>query len=324
MNLYQFSNYDIDQLEVYATEHWASLPELVQLSHALRRRNSPRAFRLNNRVKERIEELLRESVRSHLSSELRDFKFREWATTSGELVEIPTTVVVQGASSLVESVFNTILDAFGIQNMGALSKDADAMVIGREGWSEEVVDQQLDEWENTPRRVYSQEMFLAFLLTRKDPLQSDQGLLRFFSDDHPGLRYILSIGFDWPTTEAPLGSGDMDTPDSPETGVLKAMGYTVGRNGLSDGARRQILKEVYSTKSLPRIGDAIHMAEWGDPNLATRLLKMANTIAALARNAKRRTDGSMKVAVEDWESDLAWLQRTYYRGIYNFKWPETI
>lgn len=323
MNIYQFSNYNIEQLETYADNHWTSVSDLALLNYALRRKNTNRAYRLSGRVKRRIEELRDLTVRSHLAAEFREPGFRAWAHAPGELSELPKAVVVQGVSPLDETEFNEVLDAYAIDNLGNFSDDAEAMVIGQEEWLEEAVNHQLDDWAASPRRVYSQEMFLAFLLTRKEPLLCDHSLLRFFSSGHPALTYLLSIGFKWPTTEAPLGSGEMEAPDSPETGVLKEMGYTVGKNGKRDGERHRILQNAFKIERLPRVGGADHMATWGASSSETRLRKMAEALAAFARNAKRRRDASMMEAIEDWESDLTWLKNMYYGGRFSFQWPDT-
>jgi hypothetical protein len=63
-----------------------------------------------------------------------------------------------------------------------------------------------------------------------------------------------------------------------------------------------------------------YMREWGGPRSGERLLKMANSIAAFCRNEKRKSCPSEE-AVSDWEDDLDWLRRTYYRGRFRFHWP---
>ena len=50
---------------------------------------------------------------------------------------------------------------------------------------------------------------------------------------------------------------------------------------------------------------------------------MANTLAALTRNAKRRDTMSYAKAIDDWESDLALLRDKYYLDFFHFGWPAT-
>lgn len=52
-----------------------------------------------------------------------------------------------------------------------------------------------------------------------------------------------------------------------------------------------------------------------------RLKKMAESIAAFARNAKRKRTSVLDDAVVDWEADLRFLFETYYVGKFRFEWP---
>ena len=129
--------------------------------------------------------------------------------------------------------------------------------------------------------------------------------------------------FRWPTTNAP--AGDRAFPDSVfkvRHGILSALGYHVGASGLGEAQRRALLDRAYSA-SLPSFRDSSYASEWGTLRSGARLRKMANTIAALTRNAKRRRTQKMRVAVEQWESDLRYLKRRYYDGMYEFRWPRT-
>ena len=74
---------------------------------------------------------------------------------------------------------------------------------------------------------------------------------------------------------------------------------------------------------MPPIDNAAYAAEWGRPNTAQRLQKLAETIAALTRNAKRRNAARMDKSIREWESDLAYLKRRYYEGRFSFPWPVT-
>ena len=56
---------------------------------------------------------------------------------------------------------------------------------------------------------------------------------------------------------------------------------------------------------------------------AQRLRKLAETIAALTRNAKRRRDSIMATAIEHWEQDLEFLYYEFYVEKFYFGWPTT-
>jgi hypothetical protein len=62
------------------------------------------------------------------------------------------------------------------------------------------------------------------------------------------------------------------------------------------------------------------MDEWGENNSSMRLQKLANTIASLTKNAKRRKSPPAQ-AISDWESDLDWLKDSFYNGRFSFHWP---
>lgn len=314
----------VHELEEYADENWHSLYDLPtaleELSH---RKQTARIRRLVIKATDRIEQLKHAKLQELLSSQLEYAVFRDWTSNSADLGELPQTVVAQGCDPLALAELSTLLALFGIQLAGELSADVETLIVGQEDWGEDYIRQQIDLRSGKTCRVYSQEMFFAFLATNKDPLQGSRDLLQFFAEDHPGLEFLIAIGFKWPSTDAPLGSGEMESPDSPDTGVLKAMGYTVGRNGKRDGERHRILGRAFKIERLPRVGGTSHMSEWGASSSEARLSKMAEALAAFARNAKRRKGASMSEAIADWESDLAWLKRMYYRGSFSFRWPDT-
>jgi hypothetical protein len=71
------------------------------------------------------------------------------------------------------------------------------------------------------------------------------------------------------------------------------------------------------------LSDRHYFLEWGEPQTALRLKKLANTLAALTRNAKRRDVESYAIAIDDWEGDLALLHERYYVRFFHFGWPTT-
>ena len=128
--------------------------------------------------------------------------------------------------------------------------------------------------------------------------------------------------FNWPSTDAPASihgfSGDVFFY---EDGLLSYVGYRVGRvNGAPEDIRLQILDCVFHN-DLPRVISPEYMEEWSTPKTAARLHKMADTLAAFARNAKRRKDSDLSEAIVDWESDLFYLFHRYYIGRFGFAWP---
>jgi hypothetical protein len=72
---------------------------------------------------------------------------------------------------------------------------------------------------------------------------------------------------------------------------------------------------------LPPVFPADYLQGWGQPGSALRLQKMAESIAAFARNAKRNESVDLADAITDWEDDLQYLYETYYVGHFHFAWP---
>jgi len=127
----------------------------------------------------------------------------------------------------------------------------------------------------------------------------------------------------WPSTTARSGSKNL-TGDvfKYEEGLLKHYGYRVGVNGLPENKRRQILDQIFFYP-LPSVGNTSYLNEWDKPGTAKRLQKLAESIAAFTRNAKRRNMKNFAQAIRDWEADLAYLKRTYYDERFYFQWPRT-
>jgi hypothetical protein len=99
------------------------------------------------------------------------------------------------------------------------------------------------------------------------------------------------------------------------------MEYRVGStNGASTRIRRALLAEIF-TGHLPPVFPSDYLNEWGQPGTAARLQKMAETIAAFTRNAKRKRTVGMGDAIRDWEDDLRFLYESYYVRHFHFAWP---
>jgi hypothetical protein len=107
-----------------------------------------------------------------------------------------------------------------------------------------------------------------------------------------------------------------------EVGMLKAFGYTVGAKASSDLTRRVRLRRAL-VEDLPAGLGASYIAECGSPNSLARLKKMADSIAAFARNAKGRRTASMEESIRHWEMDLEWMKQEWYRPGMGFDWPST-
>ena len=129
--------------------------------------------------------------------------------------------------------------------------------------------------------------------------------------------------FPWPSTWAPGGDGSLTGTNWLLIGPLAFLGYHVGRTkGLPSLTRRAILGRVF-VGVIPPVFPREYTAEWGTPASSARLRKLAESIAAFARHAKRRNQTVLDDAIRDWESDLQFLYDEYYLGRFRFTWPAT-
>ncbi len=134
--------------------------------------------------------------------------------------------------------------------------------------------------------------------------------------------------FIWPNTDAPEGFTKLDQEVfRHDHSPLKAMGYSVGVNGPTSEGRQAILDDAY-LGVLPPVNSSEYMRAWGDADTATRLKKMADLIATSARLKKRQDSETFRLAISEWEEDLAHLKQKYYDGRYDaamsfFAWPDT-
>jgi len=129
--------------------------------------------------------------------------------------------------------------------------------------------------------------------------------------------------FAWPTTSATPGVLRLRGVDWREQGMLSFLGYHVGETQPTPIAMRRLILEYAFEFELPPLDCRAYYLEWGAPRSAQRLNKLANTLAAFARNAKRKDTISCARAIDEWECDLAFLHERYYRGFFHFGWPDT-
>lgn len=229
-------------------------------------------------------------------------------------------VSMVGSGPYPEDDFFEFLDSGALQ-IYYIDEETDVLIIGREDWDESTLDVLLDQRDGQVLKVYSQEMFLAYWVTGRDPFQ-DEDVARAFGAGHPALDYLSNVGFDWPSTHVSFGSrsGEVAT-ELVEIGLLRHMGYRVGKTkGLPSAKRREILEKAFNFRlpntNLPRS----YIEEWGNPKSKERLQKMANSLAAFCRRERKQNHD---VAASDYEEDLKWLHDTFYRGRFKFQWPQT-
>ena len=103
---------------------------------------------------------------------------------------------------------------------------------------------------------------------------------------------------------------EADPPGIPDlwkdVGILKALGYSVGKKGLPESHRREILTMAI-TKGVPAIHDDQWRTRFGMPGSRVRLEAIVGELEHFARMAS--SSPSKSVAVSHWTSDAEWLKR---------------
>jgi len=213
-------------------------------------------------------------------------------------------IVLTGHFPFDQNDLQEVLAAFHDTTTGQDFDDevADFVIIGRNDFDEVLIRSIVKRWGNDP--IYlPQEALIDQLLFGWDWHENPEWLLDL-AESHPGLQFLQSCqGFAWPGTEAEESSGSHEGQDvqfEDETD-LHRLGYVVGKNGLSDYERWQLL----CNKAVPEYG----------------LQTIAYTIASNIKRFKRQRNGRVKYekSIRDWESDLERLRKEYYTG--NFRWP---
>jgi len=124
-------------------------------------------------------------------------------------------------------------------------------------------------------------------------------------EEHPGLLFLASIGFKWPTIQELHGTGTIDNTKTWNTeSILRSkFGYHV-RKHLSEKTRRKRLQNAITAPD------------------GLELKVVADHIAFLIRLNQGKADGSMGGAIERWRSELDWLYENHYlTSAHSFNWP---
>lgn len=236
-------------------------------------------------------------------------------------------IAICGDGPWYKKDFSNFLKSKEFIPVNSLNRDVDIAVIGRD-FDEEEVEGQLIAREGKKIHFYSQELLLASIIARQNPLNSPgsyKDLLNEFAVDHPGLCFLMeNFDFPWPLPNISDSATLIFYSDGlVEQSPLVSMGYHVGiERGLDDLARRKILSNsfmgMYDHLKRWHVESDEYMKRWGKPNSRRRLFQMSHHIHALI--ISRRSNPSMKYAVQDWKNDLKWLKK-FYKPYMGFSWP---
>lgn len=253
----------------------------------------------------------------------------EWLaalTDSESILTWSKQVVTLGQSPFNEPFFDGLLRRNGHEPYQPGSEEAGVMIIGREGWDADNIQEQIEARAGMSLRIYSQEMALIALLTGIDPFSAGEDVLREMGRGHPALEHLMEDAFEWPS----FGSGGddsiyIDAETWRKQTPLTAMGYHVGvTSGLTQAKRRNILHRIFTGHLIfPADFSSTERLEWGQPGSSQRLQKIAQQIAKNIHLQGGRL-GHDSTAVTQWRSDLDWLKAEYYDGKrLRFRWPDT-
>jgi hypothetical protein len=207
-------------------------------------------------------------------------------------------------------------------------QDVRHVVLGRNNWDAEDLEEQIASVGDMGLRIYSQEMWFAKLITGRDPFDSgDQDLLMAFAKGHDALQYLVARDNPWPeVTSQDLLAGDDVFTEGTEFGAtspLHNFGYKVGTSsGLSERERRTILASFLEARSLSFDDQSSedYRSHWGRPRSVQRLFRVASHIRWLIGWQGKSPFRAQ--ANEEWIEDLGWLKKTFYKpSSHKFKWP---
>jgi len=260
-----------------------------------------------------------------MNSPINNELLRNWFFDNIGTYKLPfEDVVTTGSGPFEENDFDNFLKQFGF-NYHDPEEEIEIVIIGNENWDLQKIQDMLKYRSGKTLKVYSQEMFISYMLIGVDPFDCNQGILDEFAENHSALEFLINWGFDWPSTQVSLWSGNEElVADWPEKGLLGSLNYKVGRSGLLTNERRKILTRAF-VDNVPKELPVSYTKDWGIPESQQRLKKIANSIAAFCRIAKLRTSHNSEDAIHDWEADLKWLHKKYYepKG-FRFNWPDTM
>ena len=93
--------------------------------------------------------------------------------------------------------------------------------------------------------------------------------------------------------------------DTPETGILKTVGYHVGNSGEKRARRQKILDFVMSSR-LPPVGSPAYMLEWGEPYSKERYRKLHRVLTVFRSGGLH--DARREEACRHWGEDLEYIE----------------
>jgi hypothetical protein len=216
-----------------------------------------------------------------------------------------------------EEQFDSVLQECGMvpQLLDQHAADFHVFVVGEEGVDIEAlagaIETRLDQGGNV--YLYSQELWLLYLMTGHDPMELPVDFLReVFGAGHQVLSAFINEEWDWPEFGVAQAA---DTPGAYEllergASPLHEFGYRAGK-GTHESERRAKLKDFMACRNLAPYFDAAqhdlaYRNSWGRAGSSMRFKRVVSHIRWLY--AFQGASPSKSTARENWQDDLQWLQ----------------
>lgn len=111
----------------------------------------------------------------------------------------PFLLGVLGDGPWPEDDFKQFVSKRGFEPIALPNPVSDGLVVGMNGWSAEVLSEQIQGRDTNSLRIYTQELFVIGLILKKDPYDVlEQEVIEEVADCHPAIQFILKKGFLWP------------------------------------------------------------------------------------------------------------------------------
>lgn len=251
---------------------------------------------------------------------IRDALCEEFS--AGDINLADAAIALHGSGPWVcDEFFNFILEK-GFTPC-TTSEDHKILVLGKGEIEADLLAEELA-WaieQDVPLQVYSQELFVFYMISRCNPLLDwEEEELFEVVNEHAGIQFVIDYeGFDWPANRASVGDGiiEFDSNELRDQSVLHKLGYNATEGRLTTEQRRRFLSRAFTESVDHLCSDSHERRIWGSPESQQRLYAMARLLSKLVSFRS----SSVPNAAERWRSDLAWLKDRYYRGNMRFDWP---
>ena len=111
----------------------------------------------------------------------------------------PFLLGVLGDGPWPEDDFKQFVSKRGFEPIALPNPVSDGLVVGMNGWSAEVLSDQIQGRDPNSLRIYTQELFVIGLILKKDPYDVlEQDVIEKVAECHPAIQFILKQGFLWP------------------------------------------------------------------------------------------------------------------------------